>query len=155
MSGVFINYRKQDESGFAALLQRELSWRFGAASVFYASRTIRPGEDYEHVLLNGVRDASVLLAVIGPRWLTAHHPAGRYRINRRTDWVRREIAEAFSCGIRVIPILINDVERITNISLPKDISWLTRCQYLRLRHENVDYDLARICNEVTAYIRFN
>lgn len=149
MSGVFINFRKQDEPGFAALLQRELSWRFGAATVFYASSTIRPGDDYEQALLNGVRDASVLLAVVGPRWLTASGHA----INRRTDWVRREIAEAFSRGRTVIPVLINDTERLTNLSLPEDISRLSRCQYIRLRHDNLGYDLAKITNAVAAHLR--
>lgn len=92
-----------------------------------------------------------MLAVIGRRWLTVPYPSGGYALNHPTDWVCREIAEAFSQETQVIPILINDTERLTNISLPKDVSRLAKCQYLRLRHDNLDHDLARICDEVELY----
>lgn len=144
MGGIFINFRKQDEPGFAALLQRELSRSFGAAAVFYASKAIRPGDDFQLGLLGGVRRSEVLIAVIGPRWLTTPHPTGGRALDHKTDWVRREIAEAFARGIRVIPILINDTERLTDATLPDDISQLTKCQYLRLRHDDLEYDLVRI-----------
>ncbi|MGH3792738.1 MAG: hypothetical protein ACRDQ9_18475 [Pseudonocardiaceae bacterium] len=45
-------------------------------------------------LLGRVRTAPVLLAVVGPRWLTATDPTGRRRIDDPDDWVRRELAEA-------------------------------------------------------------
>jgi hypothetical protein len=153
MSWIFINFRKQDEPGFAALLQRELSRYFGATAVFYASSSIRPGDDFEAGLLDGVRRANVLVAVIGSRWLTTPHESGWRAVDHGCDWVRREIAEAFACGTRVVPILINDVERLTNVALPADISRLTKCQYLRLRHDNLEYDLSRITTELGSYAR--
>jgi hypothetical protein len=152
MSGIFINFRKQDEPGFAAVLQRELSRYFGATAVFYASTTIRPGDNYEFGLLDGVRRAQVLVAVIGPRWLSTPHESGGRAVDHRTDWVRREIAEALSRGTCVIPILINDVERLTNATLPDDIGHLAKCQYLRLRHDNLEYDLARITVELGTHL---
>jgi TIR domain len=144
MPQIFINFRAQDEPGFAALLQRELSRTFGRSAVFHAGTTIRPGDDFEVRLLDGVRRAAVLLAVIGPRWLTAVHSPGVRLLDRDTDWVRREIAEAFAQDVRVVPILVDDTERLTNARLPSDISPLSRCQYLRLRHNDLEYDLARI-----------
>jgi hypothetical protein len=156
MGLIFINFRSQDEPGFAALLQRELSRSFGAKAVFYAATTIRPGDDFELSLLSGLRHSEVLIALIGPRWLTIQHPTGGRALDHETDWVRREIAEAFAGGIRVIPILVNDAERLSVATLPTDISQLARCQHLRLRYDNIDQDLARIIatlSEVDLQIR--
>lgn len=152
MGGIFINFRRQDEPGFAALLQRELCRCFGTAAVFYASTTIRPGDDFERGLLHGVRNADVLLAVVGPRWLTTPHRRGGRAIDSKTDWVRREIAEAFSNGKRVIPILINSTERLTHTTLPNDIRKLSRCQYMRLRHNDLDTDIKRIIDTLSTYL---
>ena len=41
MPGVFVNYRTGDGEWAAALIKRELSARFGADQVFYASQSIR------------------------------------------------------------------------------------------------------------------
>jgi hypothetical protein len=149
---IFINFRGQDEPGFAALLQRELSRTFGRHEVFYAGTTIQPGDDFQVQLLQGVRRAAVLLAVIGPRWLAAPHPLGGRALDCDTDWVRREIAEAFASDVRVIPILVDDTERLTDAWLPTDISALSRCQYLRLRHSDLEYDLARIVDNLQAIV---
>ena len=43
MSEIFINYRGSDEPYAAALIDQELSRRFGPARVFRAGRSIRPG----------------------------------------------------------------------------------------------------------------
>jgi hypothetical protein len=152
MPRIFINFRAVDEPGFAALLQRELSRTFGRTEVFHARTTIRPGEDFQVRLLEGVRRAAVLLAIVGPRWLTATHPSGGRALDHGSDWVRREIAEAFANDVRVIPVLIDDTDRLTNAPLPIDISALSRCQYLRLRHNDLEYDLARIVDSLRSVI---
>ncbi len=144
MAHVFINFRADDSAGFAALLQRELRRQLGPTSVFFAATSIRPGDDFRTRLLDGVREAAVVIAVIGPRWLTAPHPVHGRAIDHERDWVRRELAEAFARGVRVIPVLIDDTERLTDAVLPRDIHALTHCQYLRLRHDDLEHDLARI-----------
>jgi hypothetical protein len=94
----------------------------------------------------------VLLVVVGSRWLTAPDPCGGGRaVDNPGDWVRREVAEALVQGARVIPLLIDDTERLTHARLPLDIDQLRRCQYLRLRHDNVDYDIARIVDSLARY----
>ena len=120
--------------------------------MFHAGTTIRPGDNFEVRLLEGVRRAAVLLAVIGPRWLTSVHPSGGSFLDHDTDWVRREIAEAFAQDVRVVPILVDDTERLTNARLPSDIRALSRCQYLRMRHNDLEYDLARIVDSLRGII---
>jgi hypothetical protein len=148
MMRIFVNYRSRDESGTALLLKRELSRRFGAENVFIDSGMIPPGSDFEHALLRQVRRADALLAVIGPRWLTAEHPAGGVALHRRDDWVRRELAEAFAAGVPVVPILVNEATRLTKEPLPDDIARLRTCEYLTLRHDSADSDLTKIINQL-------
>lgn len=69
------------------------------------SRSI-PAADFVEELLGRLR-ASVLLVMIGPRWLTVTDAARQRRIEDPRDWVRKEIAEALTHGLYVIPVLID------------------------------------------------
>lgn len=149
MGGVFISYRGEDSQSYGALLHSELSRRFGADQVFLDSESTPAGEDFVEVLLSRLRTCSVLLAVIGPRWLTVTDDAGRPRIDSPEDWVRRELVEAFAHGMRVIPILTDGVQIPCEADLPNDIAWLHRRQALRMHHRNTSHDLARIVEELT------
>ena len=65
--GVFINYRGEDSHSYGALLHAELSRRFGLQRVFLDAESIPAGADYATQLLDRVRQARVVLTVIGPR----------------------------------------------------------------------------------------
>src|SRR5215475_10444289 len=144
---VFINYRAQEQAGYAALLDRELAERFGPGAVFRASRSIRPGDDFVRAILENLRLCRVLLAVIGPEWLASGR-RGHDQQGDEPDWVHREIAEALTLGIRVIPILVEDARMPSEADLPADIAALARCQYLRLHHRNIDNDIGRVVDEL-------
>lgn len=99
-----------------------------------------------------VHGADVLLAVVGPRWLSAPSKDGGRALDDDTDWVRREIAEAFIYRVRVVPVLVDDTARLTEAVLPADIGALIRCQSFRLRHESTRQDLRTIADELTEYV---
>ena len=61
---------------------------------------------YERALSRALDSCAVLIAVIGPRWLTVTDDAGSRRLDDPQDWVRVEIARALARGIRVIPVVI-------------------------------------------------
>jgi transcriptional regulator with XRE-family HTH domain len=147
--GVFINYRGEDSHSYAALLYTHLARRFGHEQVFLDAESIPAGGDVAEELLGRVRSAQVLLTVIGPRWLTATGPTGRRRIDDPADWIRRELADAFAVGVRVIPVLIDGAELPHETELPADIAALSGRQYRRLRHRDADVDLARIVTDLT------
>jgi sugar/nucleoside kinase (ribokinase family) len=148
--GVFINYRGEDSHSYGALLYTELARQFGADRVFLDCESIPAGADFVEELLGRVRSAQVLLAVIGPRWLTAADPTGRRRIDHPADWIRRELAEAFTAGVRVIPVLTEQAEIPAEANLPADIAALSRCQYRRLRRREPTADLAHIVTDLTS-----
>jgi hypothetical protein len=146
---VFISYRTGDEPFGAALIDTALCARLGPDSVFRAPRSILPGEDFAHAILNAVKKSSVLLAVIGPRWLEATDRDGRPRLHDPADWVRREILQAFHSGVRVIPVLLN-ANLPQEHELPPAIAQLSSHQYLRLHHRYAPAELARLVDEVEA-----
>lgn len=149
MAGLFVNYRTGDGDWAAALIASRLSARFGKKNVFFASRSIRLGEDFAKQILSYVPKCDALLAIIGPAWSTARDSKGRRKIEDRDDWVRREIALAFEHGVRVIPILLDKVACLRESDLPQEIVPLARCQYLRLDHRNDYYDTARLIRELS------
>jgi O-acetyl-ADP-ribose deacetylase (regulator of RNase III) len=148
MPKVFINYRAQEQAGYAALLDRELSRRFGRDAVFRASRSVQPGSDFADEITHNLRRCAVLLAVIGPRWSATTSTSGSVE----GDWVHREIAEALAHHVRVIPILVEDAALPEWSSLPPDIAALAKCQYLRLHHRSVERDLAQVADELVRLV---
>jgi tetratricopeptide (TPR) repeat protein len=141
VSGVFINYRGDDSDTAAVLIDRELSARLGSDRVFLDSRSILAGTDFAEEILGRLRACSVLLVVIGPRWLTLTDEAGRRLIDDTQDWVRREIVEALARGLRVIPVLTGDAALPTEADLPTDIAALIRRQFVLLRRRYTPVDL--------------
>jgi len=146
--GVFISYRGEDSYSYGALLHAELSRRFGPELVFLDSASIPAGADFVEELLGRVRQAGVVVAVIGTRWLTAEAPGGGRRIDDPADWIRRELVEAFTAGVRVVPVVTDGARMPAEDELPAELAPLGRCQFRRLRHRDAEADLARLVAEL-------
>lgn len=144
---VFISYRTGDEPFGAALIDTALCARLGPEAVFRAPRSIPLGENFADAILGAVRGSSVLLAVIGPRWLDATGRDGVPRLRDPGDWVRRELLEAFHSGVRVVPVLLH-ANLPQEQELPPPLARLSSHQYLRLHHRYAPADLARLVEEV-------
>jgi hypothetical protein len=146
---IFINYRTADEPYGAALIDNHLSAAFGDDVVFRAAKSIPPGEDFADRMLRAVRGATVLLAVIGPKWLgELKKRDAEWRRGPAGDWVRREIGEAFEHGVRVVPVLMG-VPRLVPADLPADLARLAECQDVRIHFRDTATALpafaARLC----------
>jgi TIR domain len=145
---VFINFRTSDAEDSAALIERELSRRFGSEKIFRAEKSVRAGDDIETTIMGAVRRSRALVAVIGPRWLTATDDRGRRAIDSADDWTRREIVEAHDHGVRIIPVLVGKIAGPTPADLPPAMDWLPGCKYLRLSYRDVDAGLDRLADEL-------
>ncbi|GLY30931.1 toll/interleukin-1 receptor domain-containing protein [Kineosporia sp. NBRC 101731] len=139
MARIFITYRSEDP-GWSVVLDRELSIVFGPDQVFRASRTMQMGESFPERIRLGVTNASVLLAVIGPRWLEQRE-GGLRRIDEPGDWVRREIRLALENGLLIVPVLVDGVRPLSPDELPDDIRAIADRQYIRLSHKEADSDI--------------
>ncbi|MEU6932558.1 toll/interleukin-1 receptor domain-containing protein [Streptomyces sp. NPDC046374] len=147
MSEIFINYRTGDGNEIAALLDQGLSQRFGRDSVFFAGRSIRPSQRYTRELLTHVRRSSVVLSVMGPEWPT--HPD----LHQENDWVRRELLEAWQCGIPVIPVIRGRrTDRLNAGTLPPELAHLAELQSLRIDSPHHDRDVREIGDAVAELV---
>src|SRR5215218_10065225 len=119
---VFIRYRRQESSGMAGRLYERLAARLGEDQVFMDVDTIALGVDFAEVITQAVSTCQVLLAVIGPRWLTATDQEGRRRLDDPDDVVRLEIVAALERDIRVIPILVEGAVMPRRQELPDTLA---------------------------------
>jgi O-acetyl-ADP-ribose deacetylase (regulator of RNase III) len=152
MVQIFINFRTLDSAGFATLLDCHLTDQFGAGAVFLSPRSILPGADFVAAIPRTLQDCTVLLAVIGPGWLSYGSVRRAARVTALPDWVRWEIAEALRAGIRVIPILVAGARMPAEEDLPSDIAALARCQLLNLNQATAREDLRRIADAVVSHL---
>jgi hypothetical protein len=124
LGGVFISYRRQESSGLAGRLYDWLAARLGDDQVFMDVDRIGLGVDFADAIARAVSTCDVLLAVIGPRWLTTTNEEGGRRLNEPDDIVRLEIQAALERDIRVIPILVEGAAMPRRQELPDALpSW--------------------------------
>lgn len=127
---IFISYRRQDSAPYAGRLYDDLIERFGE-QVFIDVDAIEAGADFEHVIVEAIKSADVLLAVVGSLWLTATDERGRRRLDREDDFVRRELEVALAeGGVRVIPLLVQEARMPAPEDLPASIAAFSRRQAL-------------------------
>ena len=146
---VFISYRRDDTAAFTAHLHYSLEQRLGANKIFRDLDTIQPGQNFETIIDDAIRSASVCLVVIGPSWLDIRGSDGQRRLESRGDYVRTEIELALRAGIEVIPLLVDGAKMPDKNKLPESISglavrnayelpWLSGISKLASRIEQVD-----------------
>jgi hypothetical protein len=149
---VFLNYRTAAGTEEVLRLDRELRRRLGRHAVFRDHRELRAGDEYPTKLLDGVRKAKVLLAVIGPRWENTFDAGGGRLIDDSSDWVRREIAEAFRRGVPVVPVILGLRGPLIKDELPKNIRKLADLQVVQITHRGSEASLKAFVDDLIAQI---
>lgn len=144
MGGIFISYRREDSAGWTGRLAEHLKERFGEQSIFMDLDGITPGLDFTVALHEALASCDVLLAVIGPEWVTALDKTGNRRIDNPDDWVRIEIAAALKRNIRVIPVLVGGAEVLTQDQLPDDLDPLAHRQAYELTDRRWQFDIEQL-----------
>ncbi len=122
MRAIFISYRREDSQGEAGRLFDDLTSAFQEQDVFMDVDAISPGRDFRKAIEESVRDCSVLLAMVGPEWVTCASSNGTPRLADPADFVRVEIAEALRRDIPVIPVLVRGARMPTIEQLPPELS---------------------------------
>jgi hypothetical protein len=146
--GIFISYRRQQSSHLAGRLYDRLTDRFGEGQVFIDVDTIEPGVDFAEEISRAVAACKVLVAVIGPDWLTAADARGRRRLDDSNDTVRLEIEAALARNVRVIPILVEGAVMPGRDDLPESLAGLARRNALLIQHESFRYDAGRLVKAI-------
>jgi hypothetical protein len=146
--GIFLSYRRQDATADALLLQKKLHERIPNAHVFMDLESIDPGADFPERIRQAVDSSAVLVALIGPQWLTLAGQQGR-----EEDYVRFEVQTALDRGVPVIPVLVNGAEPPQPEHLPAGLQGLARLNAFELsyvRYEDGANQLVEFIQRVLA-----
>jgi hypothetical protein len=128
---VFVNYRTKDEASTALLVSRHLSAHLGEGNVFLDTRSIEPGVLFDDELLRSVWRSDVMVSIMGESWLGFPGRNGR-AIDDPADWIHRELYEALTHQVRVVPLLVGAARFPTAEDLPKRLADLARRQFVIL-----------------------
>jgi len=126
MSRVFISYRRSETRWAVSRVHDRLVEAFGRDHVFLDVADIEPGEDFADKIRRIIDRCDVLLAIIGPAWLTLTDRNGARRLDDPHDLVRIEIGAALQRNIRVIPLLLDEAVMPAEQDLPAELAGLAR-----------------------------
>jgi hypothetical protein len=148
MADMFLSYRRDDSRGATGRLADRLQTLFGPERVLRNVDSIAPGLDFEAALARAIGGASVMLAMIGPRWADLRDAQGRRRLDDPQDTVRREIEAALAAGLPVISVLVEGARMPTAEALPASLEAFTRCQAFGLDDAGWHVDVARLAAQL-------
>jgi pterin-4a-carbinolamine dehydratase len=134
MAGLaFFSHRQVDTGMTAQALYHSLRERFGTGQLFMDLNSIDAGTEYRQRILSQLEEATVVVALIGSRWLTAADEDGRRRIDHPDDLLRHELAHTLQLGKPLLPVILGKETRIPRASaLPEDLQDLPFQQVIRI-----------------------
>lgn len=147
----FVSYRRADSSAASRWLANSIARTFGSHSVFVDTEAIRMSDDWANRIDEALLRSTLVLPVIGSRWLSITDADHRRRIDSPDDWVHKEILHALHEKKRVLPILLSRTPMPGAQALPAPISALARHQGFELRDERWEADLASLLTEMERY----
>lgn len=150
--GIFISYRRDDAKHAAGRLVDRLGRTFVRDQLFFDIDNIEPGLDFKKVLSEKVEGCDVLLAVIGPDWISSKDELGARRLDSLYDFVRVEIEAALARGVRVIPVLVDGARMPKESELPETMRPLTYRNAVRLTHERFAADAGDLSDALSRIV---
>jgi hypothetical protein len=125
MGKVFVSYRRDDTEYVSGYISAQFMNVFGKDNVFIDVDKIQGGSDYRVAIGNAIAESSIMLVIIGPRWLYASDIANGRRIDQPNDPVRLEVETALQRDIPILPILVQGTSMPVESELPAPIARLT------------------------------
>ena len=147
---IFVNYRRDDSAANALNVAQYLEREFGARNVFLDIDRMRAGQDFPSVLKDKLSACKVMIAVIGPTWLTIKGDDGKRRLDDPEDWVRLEIAHALQRNIAVIPVLVGGAALPKKADLPDDLKPLLQRHVATITTNGFRHEMAGLARDIKA-----
>ena len=145
MQGIFISYRRLDSQSAAGRLADHLREHLPQVPLFRDVETIEPGVDFVEAINRALQSCGVLLAVIGPRWVSLTDVNGKRRLDDPNDYTRLEIVTALQrSDVRVIPVLVEGAQMPDAGQLPEDLQSLCRRNAIELSDKRWEYDVTQL-----------
>jgi hypothetical protein len=124
MAFIFISYRKEDSGDCINDLRMKLKSLMPDDRFYLDVHGIYPSDRLQAKLDKQVRMADVLLAVMGPQWLTCKSDTGRQRLHDPADHLRRKLHTALASDMKVLPVLVHGARMPDKGELPDDLQKL-------------------------------
>ncbi len=146
---VFISYRRDDSAEVTGRIYDALVEAFGLDVVFKDIENIPYGIDFRDNLQEAVAKCTLLIAVIGDKWLTITNSKGIRRLDDPGDFVRIEIEHALDRKIPVIPLLVKGASMPSEASLPDAIKRLAYRNAAQARNDpDFHADMERLVKSI-------
>jgi hypothetical protein len=152
---IFISYRRDDSEGEAGRLFDDLTRAFGNENVFMDVAGILPGADFRQAIENNVASCGVLLAIIGPSWVSITNAAGQRRLDDPNDFVVLEIASALKREVPVIPVLVHEAHMPAPDQLPEALKDFSYRNSVELSHGRWNSDVQLLIQALASYVTPN
>jgi tetratricopeptide (TPR) repeat protein len=143
---VFLNYRRNDSSGYVGRLTERLHARFGSDAVFRDLDSIAVGRDFRVAIQEAIAVCDAVVAVIGRHWLDAVGRDGTRRLDDPDDSVRVELATALEREVLLIPVLVDGATMPAAVDLPPPLAPLAYRNALEISEIRWEYDVSRLIN---------
>ena len=147
---IFVNYRRQTDSGIAGRIYDSLTSALPGASIFMDVDKLNPGDDFEAALEKTLAGCAVFLAIIGPQWAAMVSPNGQRRLDDPNDFVRKELRTALAERVRIIPVLVGGAAMPDASVLPLELKALAKHQAVEIRHERFRADVEGLAEAIAA-----
>ena len=118
---IFLSYRRDDSSGHAQHLHKDLARHYGAPAIFIDVHKIRPLDRFKDVITDAIRESGILFVVMSKQWATAANSEGASRLLNPEDIVCLEIADALDHDVPVLPVLVGGASMPLRSDLPERI----------------------------------
>ena len=141
---IFINYRRKLNLVEARLLKKVLERDLGAGRVFLDESGLEGGQHWPHTLEAQVDAAAAMVSLIPRGWAEITDENGGRRLDNPDDFVRFEIARAFTQAIPLLPLRLDGAAMPTVAELPPNLALLPFQQAMLLRSESFDDDADKI-----------
>lgn len=142
---IFLAYRRRDSAAHVGRLADRLKAEFGEGQVF-EDIGLTVGVDYVENIRRVLQRATVMLVVIGPRWLNHKARGGGRQIDESSDLHREEIRTALERRILVVPVLVGGAKMPRADELPPDIQGLARRQKIDVSESRWDHDASLLAD---------
>ena len=150
----FISYRRDDTGLEAQGLYLQLKGRFGSGQLFMDVNSVPVGSPWPQRVKDKLLKAAVVLAMIGPGWLTASDQYGRRRLDFPDDWVHLELATALARGTPIIPVVVgHKFSAPPPDALPDELQELFQLEGVTLRPEAATWqaDMDSVARELIGF----
>ncbi len=125
---IFISYRREDGAEFAEGLANSL--RSDGYAVFFDKENLTDGKDFPYELKKAINDANEFIMIVSPSYFGLDKK-GEARIQRKMDWVCREIEVALSDNSKNFFPIIIDCNPPSKASLPHKIRRIADKNFIR------------------------